>query len=102
MSPAHPEGPSTVRTTRARIAAAEQLLEEIAMNISVARRVAASAKLKIRIPVRPRAKLLSSLPLRTELIVGCALLGVFDDFVGFPTSLNLESAVDRFVQRATD
>jgi hypothetical protein len=78
---------------RARVAPAEQRLEEIAVPIGATGRIAAAAKLETGVPVRRWAKVLPRPPLRAELIVGRALLGVLEHFVGLAQCLELRLGI---------
>ena len=51
--------------------------------------ISVAAKLEILIPARWCLEILSALPLRSELIVCCTLLGVFQDCIGLAERLEL-------------
>src|SRR3569832_1834656 len=67
---------------RAAEAASEQTLEEVAEVGGVAARETAAAELEARIPIGRRTEVLPGLPIAAELIVGRALLRVFQYLVG--------------------
>src|ERR1035437_7371662 len=64
-------------------ATAEQGLKKIAVLGCFTFSKARSGGLETRVPVRRRAKFLSALPVGAKLIVGGALLGVLEHFIGF-------------------
>src|SRR3569623_2135339 len=67
----------------------EQRLEEIAKRGRVTTGEAAAAEFEARVPIRRRPELLTRLPVGAELIVGRALFGILEHFVGLTHFLEL-------------